>query len=90
MKAIIVERPKPEKIEGMGIPSWPIWEKEVSKFDWYYDTNEICLILDGQATVTGEDCNSVTFGKGDLVTFPQGLSCTWNITSPIRKYYKFG
>ena len=90
MKSIIVEKPNPEKIQVMGIPSWQIWTKEVSEFDWHYDTNETCLILEGEATVTGKDCNTVTFGKGDLLVFPQGLSCTWKITSPIRKHYKFG
>jgi len=32
----------------------------------------------------------VEFGKGDLVTFPEGLKCTWNVIEKIRKVYKFG
>ena len=36
---------------------------------------------------TGE---TVSFGKGDLVTFPQGLSCTWQVKKNVRKHYKFG
>jgi len=31
----------------------------------------------------------VTFGKGDLVTFPRGLSCTWDIRNPVKKHYNF-
>ncbi len=30
----------------------PIWEKEPSKFDYEYDSEETCLIIDGEATVT--------------------------------------
>ena len=30
------------------------------------------------------------FGAGDLVTFPQGMDCTWEIGKAVRKHYKFG
>jgi hypothetical protein len=26
----------------------------------------------------------------DLVTFPAGMSCTWEIRTPVRKHYTFG
>jgi hypothetical protein len=32
----------------------------------------------------------VRMGKGDLVTFPRGMSCTWKITRPVKKHYTFG
>ena len=32
----------------------------------------------------------VSFGAGDLVVFPEGLKCIWDIKSPVRKHYKFG
>ncbi|MGM0476798.1 MAG: cupin domain-containing protein, partial [Pseudomonadota bacterium] len=32
----------------------------------------------------------VTVGEGDLVTFPQGMDCTWHIHTDIRKHYRFG
>jgi len=30
------------------------------------------------------------FGRGDLITFPRGLSCTWEILEPVEKHYDFG
>ena len=27
-------------------------------------------------------------GKGDLVTFPDGMSCRWHIIRPVRKHYR--
>ncbi len=30
------------------------------------------------------------FGKGDLVTFPQGVGCKWDVREPLRKHYSFG
>jgi len=33
---------------------------------------------------------SVSFAAGDLVVFPKGLSCVWQVKKPVRKYYVFG
>ena len=85
-----IEIRKPSKEEAKEARSWGIWEKEVSEFPWEYDENESCLILDGKAEVTTASGEKVEFGKGDLVVFPVGLKCTWKITEPIKKYYKFG
>ncbi|GAB2281870.1 hypothetical protein Dimus_016432 [Dionaea muscipula] len=29
------------------------------------------------------------FGAGDLVVIPKGLSCTWDVSVAVDKYYKF-
>ena len=84
-----VEKPTSEKLNALKVFSWPIWTKEVSSFDWYYDEKEICYFLEGEVTVKTAD-GEVAFGKGDLVTFPQGLKCVWNIKKAVRKHYKFG
>ena len=31
----------------------------------------------------------VTIRAGDLCTFPEGLSCTWDVKKPVNKHYKF-
>ena len=85
---IKVEKLQQDEIEKRGITSWPIWEKEVSRFDWHYDSIEECLLLEGRVVVETAD-GSVEFGKGDFVTFPKGLSCVWKITSPVRKHFNF-
>ncbi len=71
------------------VSSWPIWEKEISEFDWHYDSTEECFLLEGEVQVETEEGNTLTFGKGDFVTFPRGLSCKWKITSPVKKHYNF-
>ena len=35
------------------------------------------------------DGKPVQIEKGDLVTFPKGMSCTWKIVQSIRKHYAF-
>ncbi|MGD8617329.1 MAG: cupin domain-containing protein, partial [Gammaproteobacteria bacterium] len=67
----------------------PIWKKEVSKFPWTYDRQETCYFLRGRVIVTPEGGESQEFGRGDLVTFPAGLSCTWEILDPVEKHYDF-
>ncbi|OPX23498.1 MAG: cupin [Planctomycetales bacterium 4484_123] len=89
MAEIEVTQPTDEQLEEMGVKSWPIWSCEVSRFDWQYDQPETCYILEGQVTVTAGD-QQVSFGAGDLVVFPAGLECVWDVTQPVRKHYKLG
>ncbi|MHC3130393.1 MAG: cupin domain-containing protein [Candidatus Bathyarchaeota archaeon] len=80
---------KPTEKESQEAESWPIWEKEESKFPWEYFEQETCLILEGKAVVKTPE-ETIEFGAGDYVVFPEGLKCTWEIKQPIKKHYKFG
>ncbi|MFC1868833.1 cupin domain-containing protein [Thermodesulfobacteriota bacterium] len=86
---IEIKKPKKEDIEKEGVTSWPIWEKEVSRFDWHYDDIEECYLLEGKVVIETGSGERVEFGKGDFVTFPKGLSCVWDIKEPVRKHYNF-
>ncbi|MGD8784530.1 MAG: cupin domain-containing protein [Thioalkalispiraceae bacterium] len=89
-KIEVVSKPAEEKLKQLGVFLWPIWEKEVSTFPWTYDEKETCLFLEGEVLVTPEGGQPVTMGKGDLVTFPKGMSCTWDIKQDVKKHYHFG
>ena len=78
-----------DQLEADGVLAWPIWEKEVSTFPWTYDANETCYFLDGDVVVTPDGGEPVQMGKGDRVTFPAGMSCTWEIRIAVRKHYRF-
>lgn len=84
---IIVRKPTPA--EEAQMLTQPTWECPVSKFNWHYDEQETCLLVAGQVTVT-HDSGSASFGPGDYVTFPRGLSCVWDVTKPVKKHYVFG
>jgi uncharacterized cupin superfamily protein len=86
---IIVEKISRDDLNKKGVFSWPIWKKEISQFDWSYDSVEECFFLEGKVTVTTKDGKKVDFGKGDFVTFPKGLLCTWEVKEPVCKHYKF-
>ena len=88
----IIVKPNPNEAElrELGVSKWPIWTKEVSKFPWHYDEDETCYLLEGDVIVTPEGQAPVHFGKGDLVTLPSGMSCTWDIRKAVRKHYRLG
>jgi uncharacterized cupin superfamily protein len=91
MAEIEVERrPPQDTLQRLGVLRWPVWTKEVSVFPWTYSGSETCYILEGEVIVTPDGGEPVRLGAGDLVTFPDGMSCTWDVRAPVRKHYSFG
>ena len=91
MSKIKVEKnPSTGRLQELGVASWPIWTKEASEFPWTYDEQEVCYFLEGEVTVICDGGETVSVGRGDLVTFPAGMSCTWKISKDVRKHYRFG
>lgn len=91
MSKITVEHsPSETTLQQLGVSNWPTWSKEVSKFSWSYGEQEIAYVLEGEIVVTPDGDEPVSFGAGDLVTFPSGMSCTWDVRKPLRKHYRFG
>lgn len=83
-----IKKPSKEELEKLGVFNWPIWEKEPSEFDWYYDSTEVCYFIEGKVVVETED-GSYTVEKGELVRFPAGLKCRWKVVERVRKHYNF-
>lgn len=86
--SIEIEQPSLEELEEIGVFSWPVWEHDEDKFDWFYDKTEKCYIFEGEATVVSE-FESVTIKQGDFVTFKSGLECVWDIHYAVKKHYSF-
>ena len=91
-KGIVVLKDAKKEFDELGIASWPTWGCSASKFPWSYSESETCFILEGEVTVTPDDKSlpAVSFEANDLVTFPAGMSCTWNVKKALNKHYKFG
>lgn len=91
MSRIHVEHaPSTERLAELGVEHWPLWTCGVSTFPWTYEDTETCYLLEGEVVVTPDGGEPVRIGAGDLVTFPAGMSCTWEVRSPVRKHYRFG
>lgn len=87
MSKILVRKPTPE--ESQQAQGWPVWACEPSRFPWHYDRQEVCLVLEGQATITCGD-EKVVAGPGDWVVFPGGVNCIWQVAKPLKKQYMIG
>jgi len=83
---IIVRKPTEKEVAEM--KSNPVWSCEVSEFDWFYDSEETCLIIEGEVDVKYGG-KSVSFASGDYVVFPKGLSCVWQVKKAVKKYCEF-
>jgi len=88
-KIKVEHEPAAERLDKLGVSSWPIWTKEASEFPWQYDAQETCYLLEGEVSVTPEGGKPVEIKKGDLVIFPKGMKCRWKIRKDVRKHYKF-
>ena len=89
MKIIIDSPCSASIIIKYGIKNWPIWECEPSIFNWKYEKNETCLIIQGEAKIKTID-GIYKIKSGDLVKLPSGLECTWEICKTIKKHYRLG
>ena len=90
MQVLITSPCSASVIIKYGIKSWPIWECGPSKFQWNYDEKEICLIIEGEANIKTETGERYFINSGDLVEFPEGLSCEWQIIKSIKKHFRLG
>lgn len=88
MSKIIIKKPSQQELDTLNIKSWNPWSCNVSKFDWEYSEEEVCYLFEGQVVVETAT-EKVEINAGDLVTFPKGLKCNWDIKKQIRKVYKF-
>jgi hypothetical protein len=91
MSEIKKRKPSKKEIEKF-MKDWDFWQCDPSTFDWEYFNTETCYIIEGQVTVrteSDEENIEIDIEAGDLVTFPKGLKCVWDVKKPIRKVYTF-
>jgi uncharacterized cupin superfamily protein len=88
MEPVRIEKPTDELLKNLGVETWSTWTSEVKTFPWSYDEEETCYFNEGRVKMT-VDGKTYEFGKGDLVTFAKGVSCTWEVLEPVNKVYAF-
>lgn len=69
------------------------WGCPKSKFDWTYSDQETAYLIKGLVTVTPKNKSvfgdAVTVKAGDIVTFPAGMDCVWDVQEDLHKHYRF-
>jgi uncharacterized cupin superfamily protein len=88
MSKVIVESLNLSEIDKRKVKSWPIWTKDISRFNADYETDEECLFLEGKVTIETKEGN-FEIKSGDFVTFKAGLNCIWDIKEKVKKHYNF-
>ncbi|MCK9206045.1 MAG: cupin domain-containing protein [Salinivirgaceae bacterium] len=85
---IIVKKLTEAEYRKMGVQNWPIWEKEISLFDWRYDEKEQFFLIEGEVKIKTKEAE-YNVQPGDFVVCPKGLVCEWKITKYVKKHYQF-
>lgn len=69
MEIKIEHQPSQLQLNELGVFKWEIWQKEVLKFPWTYDSQETCYFLTGDVTVTPDGGQPVQMGEGEKSDF---------------------
>ena len=88
IKITVEKNPVQSRLDALDVSKWATWQKEVSVFPWMFPEQEIAYILEGECVITPTGGTPVSFGKGDLVTFPAGMKASWQVVKPLHKHYK--
>lgn len=64
-----------------------VWTCEPGSFRWDYTWDETIYFIEGEATITDQDGNSVTCRGGDMFFVSAGTRSTWEVTAPVRKVF---
>ncbi|KAL0383679.1 UNVERIFIED_CONTAM: hypothetical protein Scaly_0655200 [Sesamum calycinum] len=91
LKITVQTNPSDSQLSQLGIKSWPKWGCSPGKYELKFDAQETCYLVRGKVKVYPKipQGEVVEFGAGDLVVFPKGLSCTWDVSVAVDKHYKF-
>ncbi len=87
MQIKVEKTPAQSRLDELNVTKWPTWQKEVSIFDWTFHEQEIAYILEGLCVITPTGGAPISFGKGDLVTFPAGMTASWEVKEALHKHY---
>jgi uncharacterized cupin superfamily protein len=88
MEKLIIEKLNKQEFKDREIVTWPVWSKDVSRFEYTYAATEECYIIEGTFYVETDE-KTYLIEAGDFVTFKVNLHCTWDIKTPVRKHYNF-
>ena len=88
MPKIFTKQMSVEDAKDLGTDNWGYWDCEPATFDWTYFEQETAYILEGDVIVTSK-YETVHITENMLVSFPKGLTCTWEIRKTIKKKYIF-
>jgi hypothetical protein len=64
-----------------------IWASEPKRVEIDYTSDEFCVLLEGEVTLTDADGRETRHRAGDAFLIPAGFKGIWENTVPVRKFY---
>lgn len=62
-----------------------VWQTSAGRFDWFYDSDEVVTVIDGEVFVDDHVHGARRLGPGDVAFFPAGARTTWCVPDHLRK-----
>ena len=71
-------------VEGVGTG---VWETSAGRFDWYYGSEEVIHVLDGEAHLIDDHGNHFSLSAGSVAHFSAGTHIVWDVPVYVRKLF---
>lgn len=62
-----------------------IWSCTEGKFNWYYDSDETIVILEGSIVLESDGMSPKRYGVGDVIFFRDGAHAKWHVEGYVKK-----
>jgi uncharacterized protein len=62
-----------------------IWSCTEGKFNWYYDSDETIVILEGSIVLESDGMPPKRYGVGDVIFFRDGAHAKWHVEGYVKK-----
>jgi len=62
-----------------------IWSCTEGKFNWYYDSDETIVILEGSIVLESDGMPPKRYGVGDVIFFRDGAHAKWHVERHVKK-----
>ena len=62
-----------------------VWQTSAARFNWFYESDEIVSVIDGEVFIDDHVHGTRRLGPGDVAFFPAGASTTWRVPDHLRK-----
>jgi hypothetical protein len=68
-----------------GLISTHLWDCSAGRFRWFFWTDEIVHILEGEVHIDDEAGQAFVLRTGDVAHFAQGTTAVWDVPDYVRK-----
>jgi len=79
-RALVLSRADDSVVSGL-------WECTAGRFAWYYGSDEVIHVVEGEAHLTDDLGRTFTLRPGDVAHFRPGTRLTWEVPVYVKKFF---